>query len=185
VALRNTIVAAALNAGELRAMRRKACIEVTGLDGDRGMAIGAVGANALFSLGLQTRTQSSAPEGFLPTPANTAARANILPIAPTAPLSFETVINLQTLDEPETSALTEVSATEKFLEEARKSPIERMREQILAELGLSEEALAQMPPEERRAAEEKIRQLIEEKFRQGLGAERGGDSNASMIAVVA
>lgn len=95
-------------------------------------------------------------------------------------------INLQSLDEPEELQLTAPSATEIFLEEAQKSPIERMREQILAELGFSEESLAQLPPDEKRAMEDKIREMIEEKFRQGMGVDQAGsESNASMISVVA
>lgn len=95
-------------------------------------------------------------------------------------------INLQSLDEPEEPQLTAPSATEIFLEEAQKSPIERMREQILAELGLSEESLARLPPDEKRAMEDKIREMIEEKFHQGMGVdEAGAESNASMISVVA
>lgn len=154
------------------------------------MAIGAIGANALFSLSLQPRAPSSGAANFLPSntasSANSAANATILPISAVTPLSFETVMNLQSLDEPEPTGLVEQTATQKFLEEARKSPMERMREQILAELGLSEEALAQMPAEERRMAEDKIRDMIEEKLRQGMGADRAADeSNASMISVVA
>jgi hypothetical protein len=43
-----------------------------------------------------------------------------------------------------------------------------------------------MSPEERRATEDKIREMIEEKFRQAAGADSDApDSNASMIEVVA
>lgn len=153
------------------------------------MSIGAIGANALFSLSLPTRAANNAAN-FLPSPnaeaANSAGSRSILPIAPVTPLSFETVINLQSLDEPEAPQLTAPTATELFLEEARKSPMERLREQIMAELGVSEESLAQLPPDEKRAMEDKIRKMIEEKFRQGMGVEEAGtESNAAMISVVA
>lgn len=104
----------------------------------------------------------------------------------TTTLSFETILNLQGQAEPEPVTLKPPSATEIFLEEARKSPIERMREQIMQELGISEEDLGAMSPEERRATEDKIREMIEEKFRQAAGADSDApDSNASMIDVVA
>jgi|CXWL01.1.fsa_nt_gi hypothetical protein len=118
--------------------------------------------------------------------ANSAGALSILPAAQAQPLSFETVLALQRLDE-ETTTISAPSATDLFLEEARKSPIERMREQILEELGLSEDGIAQMSPEERRATEDKIRQMIEEKFRQAMGGdEKPAQSNAeAMLSAVA
>lgn len=101
------------------------------------------------------------------------------------PLSFETVIALQKIEDDEPATITAPSATEIFLEEARKSPIERMREQILEELGLTEDSLAQLPPEERRAIEDQIREKIEEKFRQANNAGDRPDSNAEMVEAVA
>jgi len=154
------------------------------------MTIGAISANALFSLNFRPSAPQANTSVWAEAPQRTAnsagSPATILPIAPVAPLSFDTIINLQSLDEPEPDTLEEITPTQKFLEEAQKSPIERMREQILAELGLSEDALAQMSADERRVAEDKIRQMIEEKLRQAMGAEgeRPG-SNASMIEVVA
>ncbi|GAM98389.1 hypothetical protein U91I_02022 [alpha proteobacterium U9-1i] len=102
--------------------------------------------------------------------ANSAGALSILPASQATPLSFETVLALQRLDEPPTT-ISAPSATDIFLEEARKTPMERMREQILEQLGLSEADLAQMSPEERRATEDTIRQLIQEKFRQAMGGE--------------
>src|SRR5690606_31980179 len=92
-------------------------------------------------------TGDSARSNAAQRPANSAGPpATILPMGATMTLSFEAILNLQSLDEPAPEKLTEPSAEEKFLEEARKSPIERMREQILEELGLTEEAIAQMSP---------------------------------------
>jgi hypothetical protein len=113
--------------------------------------------------------------------ANSAGALSILPASQATPLSFETVLELQRLDEPP-ATFKAPTATDIFLEEARKSPMERMREQILEELGLSEDALAQMSPEERRATEDKIRQMIEEKFRQAMGGEEEpADTNAEAM----
>lgn len=63
-------------------------------------------------------------------------------------------------------------AREAFLAYARKTPMERLREQILKELGYTEDSLRQAPPDERAAVEDKIRKLIEEKMKEA--ALRGG-----------
>lgn len=114
--------------------------------------------------------------------AKPAGPVSILPPAQTQSLSFETVLALQGAYEEPQPVIEAPSAEELFLEEARKSPIERMREQILEQLGLSEADLADMPPDERRAVEDQIRELIEEKFRQASGAgEAPADTNAEML----
>lgn len=61
---------------------------------------------------------------------------------------------------------------EAFLAYAQKTPMERMRDQILKELGYTEEILKQAPADERAAVEDKIRKLIEEKMKEA--ALRGG-----------
>lgn len=154
------------------------------------MTIGAVGANPLLFLNSRTQNADSAAGAFAPTTTNSAANSagslSILPTRAAAPLSFENILALQSLGEPEEPKLEEMSATEKFLEEARKTPMERMREQILEQLGLSEDALAQMSPEDRRVAEDKIRELIEEKIRQAMnGGDNAPSSNAEMIEQLA
>ena len=101
-------------------------------------------------------------------------------------LSFETLLSLQSLDQPALEEVLAPTPTQIFLQEAQKSPMERMREQILEQLGLTEDAIDQMPPEERRAVEDQIREMIEQKLREGMGADREApDSNASMIEAVA
>lgn len=153
------------------------------------MSIGAIGANALLSILSQPRARDAALpdwQSMLQSPADSAGQQTILPPSSAPALSFESILALQTEEAPQVSGLEELTATQKFLEEARKSPMERMREQILQQLGLTEESLAQLSPEERQAAEDKIRELIEEKLRQAMGAdERPTASNASMIEVVA
>jgi len=93
---------------------------------------------------------------------------------------LNSVLQLQSLIEPETE-ISAPSATDIFLEEARKDPMERLREQIMKELGISEADLAAMPPEERRAMEDRIRQLIEEKFRQGMGVDNAEAGSAGAV----
>ena len=152
------------------------------------MNIGSIGSNPLLSLNFQQRTNQTstgAMQILPPRQANSAAQT-ILPPNSATQLSFETLLSLQSLDQP---ALEEVQAptpTQIFLQEAQKSPMERMREQILEQLGLTEDAIDQMPPEERRAVEDQIREMIEQKLREGMGADREApESNASMIEAVA
>jgi len=152
------------------------------------MTIGAIGSSSLFRLFPQANARDSIT-ATLPAPqassANSAAALSILPSTAAQPLSFETVLQLQRLDE-EPTTIAPPTATEIFLEEARKTPMQRMREQVLEALGLTEDALAQMAPEERRAAEDKIREMIEEKLRQAAGADdEAPASNAEMLQVVA
>ncbi len=153
--------------------------------------IGASSLSALFALGrpqqiAEQQTQLPAV-GALSEAASPAASGTILPAANTSlSLSFETILGLQSLGEVEPPQQVEPSATQIFLEEARKSPIERMREQILEELGLTEDSLAQLPPEEKRAMEDKIARMIEEKLRQSMGGEQSAEADtASMIELVA
>lgn len=137
------------------------------------MTIGAIGANPLLLLGLTQKMRGDAPPSFdasAHVQANPAGPLSILPISSAQKLSFANVLQLQRLDEPEPT-IEAPSATDIFLEEAQKHPMERLREQIMKELGMSEADLAALPPEERRAMEDRIRQLIEEKLRQGMGVE--------------
>lgn len=152
------------------------------------MNIGAVGSLSSLLLNSLAKSRADAPTQMstaLPPPVKSAERPTILPIRSAQPLSFESILTLQSLDEPE-SAIEPPSATDLFLEEARKDPITRMREQILEELGLSEADLAEMSPEERRATEDKIREMIEEKLRQAMGADdRPATSNGEMLQQLA
>lgn len=154
------------------------------------MNIGAVGSNPLLSLVSRAQNAGASAGVFAPVSTNAAANSagpqSILPSSSAHQLSFANILALQSLTDDEPAQATEMSATEKFLKEAQKTPMERMREQVLASLGLSEDALTQMPPDERRAAEDKIREMIEEKVRQGMnGGDKSPASNAEMMAQVA
>lgn len=153
------------------------------------MTIGAISTNPLLFLNSRTQNADSAANAFAPTrtndPANSAGSMSILPSSAAVKLSLENIIALQSLTPEETPKLEEMSATAKFLQEAQKTPVERMREQVLDQLGLSEDALAQMSPEDRRVAEDKIRQMIEEKIRQAMNAgDEAPRSNAAMLQEV-
>lgn len=130
----------------------------------------------------RSNVQPQPASGLLGTrPVNPAGAVSILPVQQASPLSFETVLSLQRLDEPE-QTFRAPTATERFLVEARKSPMERLREQILRDLGITEAELAAMPADERRAWEDKIREIIEEKMRRDVGAsDTQADSNAEAM----
>lgn len=55
-----------------------------------------------------------------------------------------------------------------FHEYMEMTPAERLREQILKEMGLTEEQLEQMPPEERAAIEDKIAALMRERMEEKM-----------------
>ena len=59
-----------------------------------------------------------------------------------------------------TSEFKPPSAEEEFLEIARKSPLERLRDKILEDLKTSEADLAQMEPEARTAVEDEIKRRM-------------------------
>ena len=61
-----------------------------------------------------------------------------------------------------TSQLKPKSAEEEFLEIARKSPLERLRDKILEDMKMSESDLAQMEPEARQAVEDEIKRRMME-----------------------
>lgn len=153
------------------------------------MTIGAIGANPLLFLNSRPQNTGLSDQAFAPNTkaaANSAGPLSILPSSAAVQLSFDNIIALQSLIDEEPAQLTEMSATEQFLAEAQKTPMERMREQVLDALGLTEEALAQMSPQDRRVAEDKIRQLIEEKIKQAMNAgDAPADSNAAMIEELA
>ena len=149
------------------------------------MTIGALSANSLLMLGFAQKTRGDAQTNFdvgQNVQANSAAPLSILPISSAQPLSFESILALQKIEDPEPTTIEPPSAEELFLEEARKHPMERLREQILEQLGITEEELAQLPPEEKRAMEDQISKLIEEKIRQANGAQDAPPgSNSEML----
>ncbi|PAY04343.1 MULTISPECIES: hypothetical protein [Bradyrhizobium] len=61
------------------------------------------------------------------------------------------------------------SVEQKFLKYAQMSPMDRMRANILKSMGLSEEDLKNMTPDQRAAVEQKIKELIEQSFQKNAG----------------
>ncbi|MGF6253312.1 hypothetical protein [Ensifer sp. ZNC0028] len=70
------------------------------------------------------------------------------------------------------------SVGDEFLNEAKKSLVERIREQVLKAMGLTEADLKEMPPEQRQAAEEEIRKAVE----RAMGVEQQRDTATADIA---
>jgi TPP-dependent pyruvate/acetoin dehydrogenase alpha subunit len=70
-----------------------------------------------------------------------------------------------------TSQLKPKSAEEEFLEIAKKSPLERLRDKILEDMKTSEADLAQMEPEARTAVEDEIKRRMLEALQ---GSTEGG-----------
>ncbi len=76
------------------------------------------------------------------------------------------------------AALTETTEqphdpTQEFLDFASKTPAQKMRAMVLAEMGLTEEQLQALDPDARAEIEEKIRIRIEAKVRQGIEEQSG------------
>jgi hypothetical protein len=65
------------------------------------------------------------------------------------------------------------AAEQAFLDYAKKSPAEKMRESILGSLGLTEEKLKAMSAKERAAVEEKIREIMKAKIEQSTEKKTG------------
>ena len=94
--------------------------------------------------------------------------------APVGSSTAATLYNAQEIAQTDATSPAR-SAEDRFLELMDKSPEELLREQILKELGYTEEQLAGMSPEDRLKAEEDIRQRLIEKIEQAM-REKGIDA---------
>ena len=65
-----------------------------------------------------------------------------------------------------------------FMELSKMSPIERLRKELLEAMGLTEESLAQLPPDQRKAIEEELRRAIKER----LGVDETGQADGQAAA---
>ncbi len=57
---------------------------------------------------------------------------------------------------------------QEFLKYAHMNPIDRMRANILKSMGLTEDDVKNMPPQQRQALEQKIKDLIEQETRKNM-----------------
>ncbi|MBN2751874.1 MAG: hypothetical protein JXQ84_04125 [Rhodospirillaceae bacterium] len=86
-----------------------------------------------------------------------------------------TALDAQTIGQ---SSAAKNDARQDFLDYMDMDPMERMRAQILGGMGMTEDQLAALPPEERKKIEDKIRQIIEEMVRREA-AEKTAESTES------
>lgn len=70
------------------------------------------------------------------------------------------------------AAPTHTAVRTEFLKWARMSPGERMRANVLSSMGLDDDKVAAMSPDDRKKVEDKVREMIEEQIR--LGAKKPG-----------
>lgn len=77
----------------------------------------------------------------------------------------------------------ENSPEEEFLKFARMSPAEKMRALILGEMGVTEQQLAAMSPEERAKVEEKIAARLKERMKQEMEKRTSEGPETSSIEV--
>ena len=144
------------------------------------MFVGGTGSSAaiwLNSLG-KTDEPSAADKLFgaksgKDDPAKPAASNTSFPTAPPVNLGVEALLALQDAAAP-TSAQTPTgsseavaedngpSAADQFLDYMKKTPEERLRDKILKALGVTEEDIKSMTPDERVALEEKIKEIVKE-----------------------
>ncbi len=61
------------------------------------------------------------------------------------------------------------SVEKQFLDYAHMNPIDRMRAGILKSMGLTEDSLKSLPPDQRQAVEDKIKQMVEQEFQKNAG----------------
>lgn len=115
--------------------------------------------------------QTESGSGFAVADQADEAEKNASPLINTAHILFsdelqKTLVGLQEVEsasiDSESDSKT-ASAADKFLEYMELSPEERMRQDILEQMELTEEDLAKMSPDERKAVEEEIAQRIKDK----------------------
>lgn len=61
------------------------------------------------------------------------------------------------------------SVVQDFLDYAKMSPMERMREEILKSLGLTEQQFKQLPPAQQQAVNQKVEQIMLQQLQQKSG----------------
>jgi nitrogen-specific signal transduction histidine kinase len=71
------------------------------------------------------------------------------------------------------------SVEKQFLDYAQMNPMDRMRANILKSMGLTEDDLKNMSPDQQHAVEEKIRQMIEQEF------QKNADKKGQLVDVSA
>jgi hypothetical protein len=139
------------------------------------MKIGSDNLLANYTLARQT---SSKREDFTGSSEESGVTRTSAPtVAPSMPQTSAFARALWTIgaDKSETTS-ADTGIVEEFMELAKMTPAERLRRQMLEEMGLTEDSLKALPPEERKAIEAEIREAIEQQF--GVGP--AGESTAEL-----
>jgi hypothetical protein len=99
--------------------------------------------------------------------AKAAATNTSFPTQMLAKLDSASIFSLQQIEftVDENGKPTGIRATDEFLAYMEKTPEERLRANILKSIGVTEEEIESLPPEQRQAIEEKIKEIIKEKIR--------------------
>ena len=175
------------------------------------MQVGGMGASASAWLGSVGKSAAAdAIELFSPPTklkrdeqqeqAEIAATRMSFPTAPPASLDASALLMLQGggtdagsvasnsgastgMTEEDTTEELDSAAAEEFLEYMQKSPEERLRDKILKALGLTEEDVAAMSPDERMGLEKKIREIIKETMVKSGGPDGAERDRAGKAAV--
>ncbi|SOC35436.1 hypothetical protein SAMN05892877_101355 [Rhizobium subbaraonis] len=131
------------------------------------MKIGSDNLLANYTLARQTSSKREDNAGS--SGESGVTRTSAPSIAPTMPQTSAFSSALWTIgaDKSETTS-KDTGVVEEFQELAKMTPAERLRKQMLEEMGLTEDSLKTLPPEERKAIEAEIRDAIEQQF--GVGA---------------
>jgi hypothetical protein len=179
-------------------IRECAVMQVGGMGASASAWLGSVGKSAaadaidLFSSPTKLKRDEQQEQ------AEIAATRMSFPTAPPASLDAGALLMLQGggsdadsvasnpgpsagMTEEDTTEELDSSAAEEFLQYMQKSPEERLRDRILKALGLTEEDVAAMTPDERMGLENKIREIIKETMvksggLEGAERERAGDA---------
>ncbi|MFT3723143.1 MAG: hypothetical protein QM773_06100 [Hyphomonadaceae bacterium] len=132
------------------------------------MQVGGLGGAAASWLNSLGKIGGEAPaDPFAPAragqndQAKPAASNTSFPTSSPVALSADGLLALQQADDAEP---LEPSAADQFLELMKKSPEERLRDSILKSLGITEEDLQSMPPEQRKTMEDMIAKMIKERI---------------------
>jgi hypothetical protein len=134
------------------------------------MNVGAIGGAAAIWFKTIEKDPSEALNGLVDAaasgktdPAIPAATNTSFPTQSPTALDSASMLMLQGTDEADAKPLKQ-SAADEFLAMMKKTPEERLRDNILKSMGLTEDELEGMPPEQRKAVEAKIQEMIKEKI---------------------
>lgn len=158
------------------------------------MLVGGIGGAAATWLGTlgKTAEPSAADKLFgaktgKDDAAKPAASNTSFPTSSPAQLGADALLALQEAEgkssvgeSSEKKAEVKSSAEEQFLDYMQKSPAERLRDKILKALGVTEDDIKNMTPDERMGLEKKIQEIIKETM---VKAEGAGEPSARESAV--